>query len=136
MFAGEEMQFAEGSEGSTAISGRTKRAISLIRNGMTGSQYLLGVSDSVDNIDFNLPGFFATMYKYGIIGTVISYIFYLSCAMFSKGSYRWMAIIILGVSLFSAHTHGTFYMLFYVLILMDGMVPKGLAGNRDLKSEL
>ena len=134
MFAGEEMQFTEGSEGSTAISGRTKRAISLIRNGMTGSQYLLGVSDSVDNIDFNLPGFFATMYKYGIIGTVISYIFYLSCAM--KGSYRWMAIIILGASLFSAHTHGTFYMLFYVLILMDGMVPKGLVGNRDLKSEL
>lgn len=110
--------------GSTAISGRTERAISLIRYRMFGSQYLIGVSDSVDNINFNLPGFFATMYKYGIIGTLLSYIFYLCCAIFAKGAYRWAAIIILAISFFSAHTHGTFYMLLYVLILMDGIVQR------------
>ena len=110
--------------GSTAISGRTERAISLIRHQMSGSQYLVGVSDNVDNVNFNLPGFFSTMYKYGIIGTVLSYIFYLCCAVFAKGAYRWMAIIILVISFVSAHTHGTFYMLFYVLMLMEGLIRK------------
>ena len=110
--------------GSTAISGRTERAISLIRYRMSGSQYLVGVSDSVEHIEFNLPGFFNTLYRYGIIGTLLSYLFYLCCAAFGKCASRWTAIIILGISLVSAHTHGTFYMLFYVLILIDGIVSK------------
>lgn len=115
--------------GSTAISGRVERAISLIRYKMKGLQYVVGVTDSVDDINFNLPGFFATMYKYGMIGTVLSYVFYVVCAMFAKGAYRWMAVIILGVSFFSAHTHGTFYMIFYVLLLMDGIVRKRATNN-------
>ncbi len=115
-------ELAEENAGSTAVSGRIERALSLIRYKMSGSQYIIGVSDSVENVDFNLPGFFATMYKYGIIGTVLSYIFYLCCAVFAKGPYRWMGIIIVVTSFFSAHTHGTFYMLFYVLMLMDGVI--------------
>ena len=107
---------------STAISGRTQQAISLILNKMKGLQYVVGVSDSVEDITFNLPGFFATMYKYGLIGTVLSYVFYVCCAVFTKGAYRWMAIIILGISFFTAHTHGTFYMIYYVLMLMDGLL--------------
>lgn len=122
-------KLAEENAGSTAVSGRLERAISLIRYQMKGSQYIVGVSDSVDDINFNLPGFFSTLYKYGIIGTLLSYIFYLSCVVFAKGACRWTAIIILGISLVSAHTHGTFYMLFYVLMLMDGIVPKSV-GNR------
>lgn len=110
--------------GSTAISGRTERAISLIRYQMSGSQYLVGVSDSVEDIEFNLPGFFNTLYRYGIIGTLLSYLFYLYCAVCGKYASRWIAIIILAISLVSAHTHGTFYMLLYVLILMDGIVSK------------
>lgn len=134
--AAEAEKLAQENAGSTAISGRMERAISLIRYRMSGSQYLVGVSDSVENIKFNLPGFFATMYKYGIIGTVLSYIFYLCCAIFGKGAYRWMAIIILGVSFFSAHTHGTFYMLFYVLILMDSLVQKTGQNGKDLKNQI
>lgn len=113
---------AEDDVGSTAISGRTERAISLIRNQMSGIQYLIGVSDSLENVDFNVPGFFNTMYKYGFIGVLLSYVFYLCCAVFAKGPYRWTAMIILIISFFSAHTHGTFYMLFYVMMLMDGLV--------------
>lgn len=124
--ASEAERLAQENAGSTAISGRTERAISLIRYKMSGSQYLAGVSDSTENVDFNLPGFFSTMYRYGIIGTLLSYIFYISCALFGKGANRWMAIIILGVSFFSAHTHGTFYMLFYVLLLMDGLITKSV----------
>ena len=124
--AEEAQKLAQENAGSTAISGRMERAISLIRYRMSGSQYLIGVSDSVENVDFNLPGFFSTMYKYGIIGTLLSYVFYVCCAVFSKGATRWTAIIILGISMVSAHTHGTFYMLFYVLMLMDGIVSKSV----------
>lgn len=120
----EEEPQTEDDVGSTAISGRTERAIALIRNQMSGIQYLVGVSDSLGNVDFNVPGFFNTMYKYGIIGVLLSYMFYLCCALFGKGANRWTAIIILAISLVSAHTHGTFYMLFYVLMLMDGIVSK------------
>lgn len=119
--AKEAAKLAEENAGSTAVSGRIERALSLIRYKMSGLQYLVGVSDSVDGVNFNLPGFFATVYKYGLIGTLLSYAFYVYCAVDGKGAYRWMAIIILGVSFFSAHTHGTFYMLFYVLMLADGV---------------
>ena len=119
--AKEAAKLAEENAGSTAVSGRIERALSLIRYRMTGLQYLVGTSDSVDGVNFNLPGFFATVYKYGLVGTLLSYAFYVYCAVDGKGAYRWMAIIILGVSFFSAHTHGTFYMLFYVLMLADGV---------------
>ena len=82
------------------------------------------ISDATTNVNFNLPGFFSTFYKYGLIGLFLSYAFYAGCALFAKGAYRWMAIIILVTSIFSAHTHGTFYMLFYVMMLMDGIVSR------------
>jgi len=71
-----------------------------------------------------LPGFFSTMYKYGSVGVVLSYLFYLSCAVFAKESTRWIAVIVLAISFVSAHTHGTFYMLFYMLMLMNGIVSR------------
>lgn len=134
--AAEAEKLAQENAGSTAISGRMERAISLIRHKMSGSQYLVGVSDSVEDVNFNLPGFFATMYKYGIIGTLLSYVFYVCCAVFSKGANRWTAIIILGISLVSAHTHGTFYMLFYVLMLMDGVTETLIGNKKNLQSEI
>ena len=120
--------------GSTAIAGRTERAISLIRYRMKGDQYIFGVSDTVGDITFNVPGFFNAMYRYGIIGVLLSYAFYVCCALFGKGFSRWAAIIILVTSFFSAHTHGTFYMLFYVLMLMDGVARKSNKPKHDLPS--
>ena len=132
--AEEAKRVAEETTGSTAISGRTERAISLILNRMSGKQYLVGVADSAD-VNFNLPGSFSTMYRYGIIGFVLSCAFYIACAIFGKGAYRWMAIIIMAVSFFSAHTHGTFYMLFYVLMLMDGVIPQLVTNRGNTQNE-
>ena len=132
--AEEAKSVAEETTGSTAISGRTERAISLILNRMSGKQYLVGVADSAD-VNFNLPGSFSTMYRYGIIGVVLSCAFYIACAIFGKGAYRWMAIIIMAVSFFSAHTHGTFYMIFYVLMLMDGVIPQLVTNRGNTQSE-
>lgn len=104
------------STGSTAISGRVNRALNLVK-GMNATQYLLGVTDDVSNIDFNLSGFFATLYEFGLIGLLFSYSFYLRCLFSSKNDCFWLSFIILIISFFTAHTHGTFYLLYFTLIL-------------------
>lgn len=105
--------------GSTAIDGRTERAMSALRK-MKAAQWVFGVSDSTSELKFNMPGLMATMYKYGIIGVVLSYWVYVRGLFKLNISYFWYAVILLVVSFFSAHTHGTFFMLYYVLLLKEG----------------
>ena len=102
-----------------AFTGRFGQASNLIR-GMTGSSVLFGLTDDRSNIIFNLPGFFATMYKKGIIGVLLSYWFYVQGLFKLRGAHFWMSVIILILSFFSAHTHGTFYMMFFVAFLLEG----------------
>jgi hypothetical protein len=105
--------------GNNAISGRITLSISLIKS-LTGFALLYGAADSTSGIEFNMPGFMATMYKYGLIGIVLSYAFYVRGLFKLKAQYFWISLVIIIVSFFSAHTHGTFYMLFYVFILLEG----------------
>ena len=65
-----------------------------------------------------MPGFVATLYKFGIIGTVLSYTTYLYSAVKGKLAFSMISIIIMVVSLFSAQTHGISYMLYYTLIVL------------------
>ena len=104
---------------STAIEGRTQVAASIIAK-LDDKELVFGVSDTTAGLNCNMSGYMATLYKYGYIGIVLSYLFYV--ASFLKLRYHnvWIAFIILLVSYFSAHTHGTFYMLYYVLILLGG----------------
>jgi hypothetical protein len=108
-----------GNPGSNAISGRTTRSITLIKR-FTGTKLLFGVSDPTYDIEFNMPGFMGTIYLYGLIGTVLSYGFYVRGLFKLKAEYFWISFVIILVSFFSAHTHGTFYMLYYVIILLEG----------------
>lgn len=105
--------------GSTAISGRTEKGTALIR-GMRGLTLVFGNSDSTSGISYNLSGFVATMYKYGIIGTVLSYSFYLQGMFRLKGCFFWINVVIVVVSFFSAHTHSIFIGVFYLLIILEG----------------
>lgn len=109
--------FAE--EGTSAIDGRVAQAILLVKK-LRGSDLVFGLTDDASDIIFNLPGFFATLYKKGIIGIVLSYWFYGQGVFKLKGAYFWMSVIMLILSFFTAHTHGTFYMTFYVLFLVEG----------------
>lgn len=102
-----------------AISGRVSQANSLLLS-LEKSQLLFGVTSSTDDIVFNLSGFAATFYKFGIIGIILSYSFYVRSTIGLKAPYNWIGFVILVVSFFSAHTHGTAYMLYYVLILLNG----------------
>ena len=109
----------KGSSGqSTAVAGRTRLAQMLI-SGMSGKSVLIGVSENLDDVNFNMPGFFATFYKYGLIGVGLSYWYYAQYLFRTKDAGFWLCILILITSFFSAHTHGTFYMLYYILILVN-----------------
>lgn len=107
-----------GSSGqSTAVSGRVRLAQLLVR-GMSGRRLILGVTEDVDEINFNLSGFYATLYKYGLIGIVFSYWYYVQFLFRVKGFGFWLTAVVLVTSIFSAHTHGTFYMMYYVIMQM------------------
>ena len=101
-----------------AFSGRFGQASTLIKT-LSGSSLLLGMTDDTSNIIFNLPGFFATLYKKGLIGILLSYWFYVKGLFRLRAFGFWMTGIILVLSFFSAHTHGTFYMMFFVALLME-----------------
>lgn len=103
----------------SAIDGRTKLARDLIR-GTSGKYLLFGITDNVDDINFNLSGFFATVYKYGIIGILLSYLFYVQGLFRLQSAFFWLSSIIVVISFFTAHTHGTFYMLYFVVLLING----------------
>ena len=115
----------------SAIDGRTERAESFL---MQESNYpeetseevnrIFGVGESFREINFNMAGFHATLYKFGFIGLILTYWFYGQGLFTLKAPYNVLSLIIIGVSYFSAHTHGTFYMLFYVLFLMNGHYHK------------
>lgn len=106
-----------------AISGRTRNAINLIKK-MEGIQFLTGKSDNVKNISFNLPGFFSALYKNGIIGIFLSYAVYVIALVKGTGYQRWLSVIYIALSFFTAHTHGTFYMTFYFMFInMDFFIP-------------
>ena len=106
-------------EGSSAIDGRTRLAINFIKK-IEGSAIFFGTPGGTANLDFNLAGFFATYIKWGLVGVVLSYWFYTQGLFKLKKAYFWITMIILVISFFTAHTHGTFYMFYYIIYLIEG----------------
>lgn len=105
--------------GSTAISGRIAKALELLKT-FTPAQWLLGVSDNTHGITFNIPGLVDVIYRHGLIGMVLSYEFYLKGMIKLKLPYFLVCAAIVVTSLFSAHTHSTVGMLYYIFILVCG----------------
>ena len=98
---------------------RTTLAIRELKK-MNLIQWIIGVADSTTHLTFNMPGFMAMSYKYGIIGIILSYEFYVKGLFKLDFDYFWVSVLLILVSFFSAHTHGTFFQLYYVFILMEG----------------
>lgn len=105
---------------SSAVSGRNKKANELVKD-MSGKELVIGVTEDLTGLNFNLPGFHATLYKYGWIGLILSYCFYLQFLFRVRGAGFWISVIILIVSFFSAHTHGTFFLQYYLLVLLNAV---------------
>ena len=115
--------FSSGTDYRNAVSSRVDAGGAFIGQ-MRGKQLLIGISDHYSDVDFHMTGFNATMYKFGIIGTLLSYLFYIRCLRELKDAYFWLALILIGVSFFTPHTHGTFYMLFFIIFLLSGFNKK------------
>ncbi len=105
--------------GSNAIDGRVQMAQSLIGD-MNVGQFLFGATENVSDIHFNLSGFYSTLFKYGIAGLILSYAFYYFGILKLHGAYFWINLIVISISFFTAHTHGTFYMLYFSAVLFNG----------------
>ena len=121
-------------ETSNAIDGRVRLVSDYVR-GISGRAVWFGTPISeLDDLDFNVPGFFATYIKWGILGLIFSYWFYGQGLFKLKGPYFWLLLIIVVISYFTAHTHGTFYMLYFVLFLMNGYFDSGR--NQIMESEI
>ena len=112
--------------GSTAIAGRVRRALNHVKK-MTFRDILIGYPNdvAVSEFGFNRAGFFATLFKQGIVGLVLSYWFYLRGLRNINSVNFWYTLVILFLSFFTAHTHGTFYMLYFVCFMMHGYANEG-----------
>lgn len=102
-----------------AIDGRVRLARSFAQT-ISGRAVIFGTPGITSDLDFNLSGFFATYFKWGIVGLFFTYWFYIQGFFKLKGPLFWISMIIVVISYFTAHTHGTFYMLYFLLFLMNG----------------
>ena len=112
-----------GSDYTNAIAGRVSSGNKLISQ-MSGLPLLIGTEDGLTGIKFNMSGFNETMYQYGIVGILISYIFYLQGIFRLKKEYFWLTLIIIALSFFSSHTHSTMFMLYSAFVFVDGYQDK------------
>ena len=108
-----------GQDYKNAITGRVSAGNELVRS-IHGVQRWFGVEDRLAGIEFNMSGFNATMYQYGVVGTVISYLFYLQGIFKIRHVYFWISLVIIALSFFSAHTHSTMFMIYAVFVFTEG----------------
>lgn len=110
---------ASSETGKNAIGGRMSTGIKAI-SGMSGWEIWFGKQHWGNVHKWNMAGFFYTFYTQGLFGTLISYGFYVQCLFRLKGERFWLALMVIGLSFVSLQTHAAFYMLFFVLLLLDG----------------
>ena len=108
-----------GSDYSNAVSGRLDSGLNLISS-MHGKQIILGVQDGLSGVTASMSGLNETMFQYGIIGVILSYLFYLRGLFKLRNAYFWIAVIIIGISLFTQHTHSTMFMIYSTFVFFEG----------------
>lgn len=106
-------------DGSNAITGRMGTGITAIR-GMSGLEIWFGKSKWGNVHNWNMAGFFYTFYTQGCFGMLLSYGFYLNSLRITRNAWFWTALLLIGLSFVTVHTHAAFYMLYYVLLLLSG----------------
>lgn len=117
-------------DGYNAIAGRTDSGASAVSE-LRGSEWLFGKAVPGDEASWYMAGFHESIYKYGLIGLAISYAFYVISLFKLKREYSWFALMLLGLSYFTNHTHGSAFMLIYCILLLGGYSQAPPAGKRD-----
>nr|MBQ6241088.1 hypothetical protein [Lachnospiraceae bacterium] len=124
---------SESETGYNAVAGRTSAGTELIQ-GLDWQQFLLGVTDAMGELGAALSAFQATLYKYGIVGIAISYLYYLYCFACTRRDSRYLCLILLVISFVCAHTHNLFFMLSFSAFIFEGIKENACAAApvRDL----
>lgn len=104
---------------STAIGGRIADALEGLKE-LTTKQWFLGVADLNRGIPYNMPGIIGALRSHGIFAMLLSMEFYVKSVGKLKMPFWPVALMIVGTSFFSAHTHSATGMMYYVLILLYG----------------
>ena len=105
--------------GTNAIMGRVGTGIQSLGM-LKGKSFFFGDDNWREASNWNMQGFFYGFFTQGFIGMLLSYGFYVQSLFRAKGPYFWLTVLILMLSFFTAHTHAAFFMLYYVLIIMNG----------------
>ena len=128
--------------GVTAIGGRVSKALKSFE-GMSVRQWIFGIADTIREVEHNMPGAIAAIYRHGLIGFVLSFEFYTRSLFKQRLTYFLVSLVVIATSLFSAHTHSTVGMLYFTFVLMYGYqsAEKGAPGElkifvKDFWSEL
>ena len=120
--------FTAGSDYTNAIAGRNK-GNRMIQD-LSDLELLIGRDDLLSNVKLYMSSFSETMCKYGIIGTIISYLFFVQGLFNLKGSYFWISLVIIILSFFSAHTHSTMFLIYCVFVFVEGFKSKNVMERR------
>lgn len=107
--------------GSTALEGRTASGIAALAK-MNWLDWLCGERKLGEEAGYYMSAFYGTIYDYGVIALVLSYVFYVYSLLKLKRQYRWLALMIMGLSYFTVHTHGSSYMLHLCILLFAGHI--------------
>lgn len=129
-----ERIFSSGEDYSNAFSGRTDSGMRLIQ-GMKKQQYIVGAQGNLKGINAALTGFTDTMFRFGIIGLVLSYAFYIRGLLTLKNEFFWIAALILVLSFFSQHTHMRFFLLYATFMYFEGYRKYGTKPNKWRKKQ-
>ena len=137
-------------DGYNAIAGRTDSGMLAVSK-LVGSEWLFGKLVPGTEAGWYMPAFYEMIYKYGLLGFAVSYGFYVNSLFKLKRQYAWLALMLLGLSYFSIHTHGSSFMMIYCILLLVGheecgtndprgwalrLHPLGLARNPIKKKEI
>lgn len=106
-------------ESNSAIGGRTATGFRALRM-LSGKKLLVGVGNSVDISNWNMSGFFFTVFKYGVIGCALSYWLHIKNLLKLKDAYFWLTVMFVGLSFFTVHTYAAFYRLYYISFILAG----------------
>lgn len=109
--------------GKSAIMGRMGTGIQAVKS-LQGWEILFGKEKWGNVAKWNMSGLFYTMYTQGVLGALLSYGFYAVSLLRVKHARFWISGILIGLSLVTVHTHAAFFMMFYVLILLEGYDPE------------
>lgn len=111
-------------DGSTALEGRTSSGMAALAQ-MNWLDWLTGERKMGKEAESYMAAFFGTIYDYGVIAAALSYVFYVYSLFKLKRQYRWLALMILGLSFLTVHTHGSSYMLHLCILLFAGHFETG-----------